>query len=222
MPQIEVIGSLKLPDRQPPDPQLQTVIQQALAGRRLFLAASTHVGEDQVMVDVAKDLGSSWLTIIVPRHPNRGNAIAASANQAPQRSRGAVPNPQTTIYIMDSLGEMGTLFSLADYVFLGGSLVPSGGHNPLEPADFGLPILTGTHIFKNKADFDGLAAIGVVSEVTDAAAITNVIRQFEADPARRAKVAKMAQDYVTIANQRVDLAARATSQVLNTYQVTST
>ena len=217
MPQIEVIGSLKLPDRQKPDPQLQTIIQQALPGRRVFLAASTHVGEDQVMVDVARDLGSDWLTIIAPRHPNRGDAIAESANQAPQRSRGAVPNPQTTIYIMDSLGEMGTLFSLANYVFLGGSLVPSGGHNPLEPADYGLPILTGTHIFENKAEFDGLAAIGVASEVSDAAAITNVIRQFEVDPERRAKVAKLAQDYVTVANQRVDLAAKAISQVLNTY-----
>ena len=216
IPRIQVIGSLKLPDRQQPEPQLQSILQQAASGRRVFLAASTHDGEDQIVIDAASDLGADWLTIIAPRHPDRGDAIAAYAGQPPQRSHGGIPNSQTSIYIMDSLGEMGTLFSLADYVFLGGSLVPAGGHNPLEPAEFGLPILTGAHIFKNKAEFDGLAAAGAVFEVTDAATITYQIRQLENDPARRAKLAKAAQDYVTIAHQRVALAAQAIKQVLTT------
>jgi 3-deoxy-D-manno-octulosonic-acid transferase len=215
-PRIQVIGSLKLPDRQQPEPQLQSILQQAASGRRVFLAASTHDGEDQIVIDAASDLGADWLTIIAPRHPDRGDAIAAYAGQPPQRSHGAIPNSQTNIYIMDSLGEMSTLFSLADYVFLGGSLVPAGGHNPLEPAGFGLPILTGAHIFKNKVEFDGLAAAGAVFEVADAATITHQIRQLENDPARRAKLAKAAQDYVTIAHQRVALAAQAIKQVLTT------
>ena len=216
MPQIQVIGSLKLPDRQQQDPLFQAILKKAVAGRRVFLAASTHDGEDQIMIDVARELGSGWLTIIAPRHPNRGDEIATRADQAPQRSRGAIPDKCTSIYIMDSLGEMGTLLSLADYVFLGGSLVSSGGHNPLEPADFGLPIFTGTHIFKNKAEFDGLAHAGVVFEVTDAAAITRMIRHFEGNPARRANLTKAAQDYVTMAHQRIDLAAMAIEQILNT------
>jgi 3-deoxy-D-manno-octulosonic-acid transferase len=213
---MQVIGSLKLPDRQQPEPQLRNILQQAASGRRVFLAASTHDGEDQIVIDAASDLGADWLTIIAPRHPDRGDAIATYAGQPPQRSHGAIPESQTNIYIMDSLGEMGTLFSLADYVFLGGSLVPAGGHNPLEPAGFGLPILTGAHIFKNKAEFDGLAAAGAVFEVADAATITHQIRQLENDPARRAKLAKAAQDYVTIAHQRVALAAQAIRQVLTT------
>ena len=216
IPRIQVIGSLKQQDRQQPEPQLQRIMQQAASGRRVFLAASTHYGEDQIVIDAASDLGADWLTIIAPRHPDRGDAIAAHAGQPPQRSHGAIPDSQTSIYIMDSLGEMGTLFSLADYVFLGGSLVPAGGHNPLEPAEFGLPILTGAHIFKNKAEFDGLAAAGAVFEVADAATITHQIRQLENDPARRAKLAKAAQDYVTIAHQRVALAAQAIKQVLTT------
>jgi 3-deoxy-D-manno-octulosonic-acid transferase len=221
IPRIQVIGSLKLPDRQQqdrqqPNPQLRRILQQAASGRRVFLAASTHDGEDQVVIDAASDLGADWLTIIAPRHPDRGDAIAAYAGQPPQRSHGAIPDSQNSIYIMDSLGEMGTLFSLADYVFLGGSLVPAGGHNPLEPAGFGLPILTGAHIFKNKAEFDGLAAAGTVFEVTDAATITHQIRQLENDPTRRAKLAKAAQDYVNIAHQRVALAAQAIKQVLTT------
>ena len=216
IPRIQVIGSLKLPDRQQPEPQLQRILQQAASGRRVFLAASTHDGEDQIVIDAASDLGADWLTIIAPRHPDRGDAIAAYAGQPPQRSHGAIPDSQTSIYIMDSLGEMSTLFSLADYVFLGGSLVPAGGHNPLEPAGFGLPILTGAHIFKNKAEFDGLAAAGAVFEVADAATIAHQIRQLENDPARRADLAKAAQDYVTIVHQRVALAAQAIKQVLTT------
>jgi 3-deoxy-D-manno-octulosonic-acid transferase len=216
IPRIQVIGSLKLPNRQQQEPQLQRILQQAASGRRVFLAASTHDGEDQIVIDAANDLGADWLTIIAPRHPDRGDAIATYAGQPPQRSHGAIPDSQTSIYIMDSLGEMGTLFSLADYVFLGGSLVPAGGHNPLEPAGFGLPILTGAHIFKNKAEFDGLAAAGAVFEVADAATITHQIRQLENDPERRAKLAKAAQDYVTIAHQRVALAAQAIKQVLTT------
>ncbi|MDA0332335.1 MAG: hypothetical protein O3C44_00765 [Proteobacteria bacterium] len=213
--QIQVVGSLKLPDIQPPNPDLQQILQKAAANRRVFLAASTHHGEDQIIIDAARMLGAGWLTIIAPRHPHRGDSIAALAGQAPQRSHGAMPDQNTTIFIMDSLGEMGTLFSLANYVFLGGSLVPAGGHNPLEPAAFGLPIFTGPHIFKNSAEFNGLAAADAVFDVRDAETITAQIHQLEKDPKRRAKLAKAAKNYVTLAHQRVNVAARAIDLVLS-------
>ena len=214
-PQIQVVGSLKLPDIQPPNAHLQQTLQKAAANRRVFLAASTHHGEDQIIIDAARMLGAGWLTIIAPRHPHRGDSIAALAGQASQRSHGAMPDQNETIFIMDSLGEMGTLFNLANYVFLGGSLVPAGGHNPLEPAAFGLPILTGPHIFKNSAEFNGLAAADAVFDVRDAETITAQIHLLEKDPKRRAKLAKSAKDYVTIAHQRVSVAARAIDHVLN-------
>ena len=110
---------------------------------------------------------------------------------------------------------MGTLFNLANYVFLGGSLVRAGGHNPLEPANFGLPILTGPHTFKNSAEFNGLAAADAVFDVLDAETITAQIHLLEKDPKRRAKLAKSAKDYVTIAHQRVSVAARAIEHVLH-------
>jgi 3-deoxy-D-manno-octulosonic-acid transferase len=214
-PQIQVVGSLKLPDIQPPNTHLQQTLHKAAANRRVFLAASTHHGEDQIIIDAARMLGAGWLTIIAPRHPHRGDSIAALAGQASQRSHGAMPDQNETIFIMDSLGEMGTLFNLANYVFLGGSLVPAGGHNPLEPAAFGLPILTGPHIFKNSAEFNGLAAADAVFDVRDAKTITAQIHLLEKDPKRRAKLAKSAKDYVTIAHQRVSVAARAIDHVLN-------
>ena len=214
-PQIQVVGSLKLPDIQPPDLHLQQTLHMAAANRRVFLAASTHHGEDQIIIDAARALGAGWLTIIAPRHPHRGDSIAALAGQAPQRSHGAMPDQNETIFIMDSLGEMGTLFNVANYVFLGGSLVPAGGHNPLEPAAFGLPILTGPYICKNSAEFHGLAAANAVFGVRDAETITAQIHLLEKDPKRRAKLAKSAKDYVTIAHQRVSVAARAIDHVLN-------
>ena len=214
-PQIQVVGSLKLPDIQPPNAHLQQTLHKAAANRRVFLAASTHHGEDQIIIDAARMLGAGWLTIIAPRHPHRGDSIAALAGQAPQRSHGAMPDQNETIFIMDSLGEMGALFNLANYVFLGGSLVRAGGHNPLEPAAFGLPILTGPHIFKNSAEFCGLAAADAVFDVRDAETITAQIHLLEKDPKRRAKLAKSAKDYVTIAHQRVSVAARAIDDVLN-------
>ena len=214
-PQIQVVGSLKLPDIQPPNAHLQQTLHKAAANRRVFLAASTHHGEDQIIIDAARMLGAGWLTIIAPRHPHRGDSIAALAGQAPQRSHGAMPDQNETIFIMDSLGEMGTLFNLANYVFLGGSLVRAGGHNPLEPAAFGLPILTGPYIFKNSAEFYGLAAADAVFDVRDAETITAQIHLLEKDPKRRAKLAKSAKDYVTIAHQRVSVAAHAIDHVLN-------
>ena len=214
-PQIQVVGSLKLPDTENPDPYLQQALYKAAANRRVFLAASTHYGEDQIIIDAARMLGAGWLTIIAPRHPHRGDSIAALAGRAPQRSHGEMPDQNTTIFIMDSLGEMGTLFNLATYVFLGGSLVPAGGHNPLEPAAFGLPIFTGPHVFKNSAEFSGLAAADAVFEVRDAETITAQIHLLEKDPKRRAELAKSTRDYVTIAHQRVSIAARAIDHVLN-------
>ena len=213
-PQVQVVGSLKLPKIQSPDPKLQQTLHKAAANRRVLLAASTHHGEDQIIIDAARMLGAGWLTIIAPRHPHRGDSIAKLAGRAPQRSRGEMPGQNTTIFIMDSLGEMGTLFSLASYVFLGGSLVPAGGHNPLEPAAFGLPIFTGPHVFKNSAEFSGLAAADAVFDVHNAKTITAQIHLLEKDPKRRAKLAKSAKDYVTIARQRVSVAARAIEHVL--------
>ena len=100
-----------------------------------MLAASTHEGEDASIIAAANALtdtehGDNWLTIIAPRHPHRGARIAADSTHAPQRSRRQWPSPDHNIYIMDSFGELGSLFSLAALVVLGGAFAPKGGHNP--------------------------------------------------------------------------------------------
>ena len=209
---VHVGGSLKLPPAiGTVDDGLVSMLRQAAGGRRILLAASTHDGEDGAIIDAAAALGDSWFTIIAPRHPDRGGAVAsqcaAAGFDAAQRSTGRAAAPGDSIYIADTLGEMDSLFSVADIVFLGGSLQPLGGHNPVEPAAYGLPIITGPHIYKNRAEFAGLSAAGVVSEIADAGALAAVARQVTDDADRMTRIAQAARDYAARAGQRPEFAA---------------
>ena len=209
---VHVGGSLKLPPANGTvDDDLVSMLRQAAGGRRILLAASTHDGEDGAIIDAVAALGDSWFTIIAPRHPERGGAVAsqcaAAGFGAAQRSAGRAASPGDSIYIADTLGEMDSLFSIADIVFLGGSLQPLGGHNPVEPAAYGLPIITGPHIHKNRAEFAGLSAIGVVSDITDAETLAAVARQVTDDADRVTRIAKLARDYAAQAGQRPEFAA---------------
>jgi len=136
----------------PFDPAELERLRGLAGGRPVILAASTHPGEEALVAGAAQGLGA--LLILAPRHPERGVEIAA-ALRAPRRALGQSPGPHDPIWIADTLGEMGLLFRLADLVVMGGSF-PSGigGHNPLEPARLGVPVLTGPDI-TNSADVYG-------------------------------------------------------------------
>lgn len=122
-----------------------------LAGRPVVLAASTHPGEEPILAAAVRAAAPDALTIIAPRHPERGGALAAEL-AAPRRGAGELPKPDDALYVADTLGELGLFFRLADVVVMGGSFRPGiGGHNPLEPARLGCAILTGPHVF-NAAD----------------------------------------------------------------------
>ena len=191
---VRVGGSLKMPAAAAPAPDqgLVTMLRDAAGKRRILLAASTHPGEDRVVIDAADTLDRDWFTIIAPRHPERGGAIRSlcesAGHEASQRSTGAAATPDESFYIADTLGEMGSLFTAADIVFLGGSLVPRGGHNPVEPAAHGLPVLTGPHVFKNSAEFAALAAAGVVSDIHDADSLASTARALAEAPDRLAGI----------------------------------
>ena len=190
---VQVGGSLKLPAASTPDDGLVTMLRGAAGDRRILLAASTHHGEDEVVIAAAGTLGEDWFTIIAPRHPERGADISGLCNdagrQAPRRSAGEAPAAGDSIYIADTLGEMDSLFAAADIVFLGGSLVPVGGHNPAEPAAHGRAILTGPHVFKNRAEFDMLAAAGVVTMISDADSLASAATDLASAPDRLARIA---------------------------------
>lgn len=210
---VRVGGSLKLPAAgAAPDKELLAMLRNVANGRRVLLAASTHEGEDEAAIAASQALGPDWFTIIAPRHPNRGADIARLCDSAgiaaAQRSAGARASLGDAIYIADTLGEMDSLFSASDIAFLGGSLTPLGGHNPVEPAAYGLPVLTGPHIFKNSAEFSALSAVGVVKQVTDGAGLAKAAEAICGDEARLAAVAAAARAHAAEAGKRPANAAQ--------------
>ncbi|MDG0969283.1 MAG: lipid IV(A) 3-deoxy-D-manno-octulosonic acid transferase [Porticoccaceae bacterium] len=121
--------------------------------RPILLAASTHKGEDQIILTAfqkIKDVFESALLVIVPRHPERFDEVAALCNDTNltlvRRSQGTSVT-DADILLGDTMGELMLFFGACDVTFVGGSLVPTGGHNIIEPAAWGVPILTGPHLF---------------------------------------------------------------------------
>lgn len=153
---IEVSGTLKEGSAALPcDERERTQFAQQLAGRPVWLAASTHPGEEEMVAAAHKQASRSaqrLLLIIAPRHPERGPAIAAQLKAdgwtIAVRSAGELPDQNTQIYLADTLGEMGLWYRVAPVSFLGGSLVEIGGHNPFEPAALGSAIIHGPFVHK--------------------------------------------------------------------------
>lgn len=153
-PRVQTTGNLKFDVPAPPAPaDLLAPLQRAALGRRVLIAASTHAGEEAVVARVhaeLRDHAGNLLTILAPRNPDRRDEVARLAAtqglNVALRSETEVPAPDTDIFIVDTIGELGLFYRLADIAFLGGSLVPHGGQNPIEPAKLGVPILHGPHI----------------------------------------------------------------------------
>jgi len=161
-PKTVAAGNLKI-DSPPPvvDGAELERLRPRLAGRPLLVAASTHDGEDQMVADAHRALAASlpgMCTIIAPRHPERGAAIAEMLRErglkAARRSLGDLPERDSDIYVADTIGELGLLYKLAPVAFIGGSLVERGGQNPIEAVRLGAAVLVGPH-WQNFADTYG-------------------------------------------------------------------
>ncbi len=170
---LEAPGDLKLSAPPPPaDPTELRRLQDRLAGRPVWLAASTHPGEEALVVAAHRLLlpaHPGLLTIIAPRHPARGVTIPADGH----RSRGDDP-PEEGVWIADTLGELGLWYRLARVAFIGRSLVdPGGGQNPLEPARLGCAILVRPHTGNFTDHVAMLRAAGGLDVVHDTAALAD-------------------------------------------------
>ena len=151
---VEVSGRLDLKRIGEPLPYDAGALGQlhaAIGKRRVVVAASTHPGEEVLVGEAMRSLEPRPLLVLVPRHPERGGAVAIAMSARGwgvlQRSQIGVPGPKTDVYIADTLGELGLLYRLADVVIMGGSFIEGGtGHNPLEPARLGRPVITGPHV----------------------------------------------------------------------------
>jgi len=180
-PRAVPVGNLKA-DAPPPPVELagHKKLAAALAGRTVWLAASTHPGEDNIAAVAhlaMKKARPDLLTVIVPRHPERGPFIArllAGADlNVTLRSEGKLPEAGTDIYIADTIGELGLFYNLVPVALIGGSLVPHGGQNPVEAIKLGAAVMTGPH-WRNFADaYDELLRAGGAVQVSDAQSLAN-------------------------------------------------
>lgn len=168
-------------------------LRSMIGARPVFLAASTHPGEEEAIIAAAKQVMAAQpdlLTIIVPRHPDRAGEILAIEPGAISRRAGGVPHPAASFYLADTMGELGLFYRLATCAFIGGSLVPHGGQNPIEAAKLGCPILHGAHTRNFNAiyaDFDGC---GAALAVADGADLSTKLTQLLVDaPGRHTMVA---------------------------------
>ncbi|TCO68890.1 3-deoxy-D-manno-octulosonic acid transferase [Rhodovulum euryhalinum] len=177
---LTVTGSLK-EELPPPEvrPDDLAALRTLLGDRRRWLAASTHEGEEEVLVD-AHDRAfgrgdGAPLLIVAPRHPDRGPALAgrldAQGWRVALRSAGGDPGADTQIYVADTLGEMGLWYRLCPVAFVGGSLARVGGHNPYEPAQLDCVVIHGPHVFNfagiyaRLARVEGAVAAGSADEI---------------------------------------------------------
>ncbi|ROL87328.1 lipid IV(A) 3-deoxy-D-manno-octulosonic acid transferase [Pseudomonas chlororaphis] len=175
---VEVTGSIKFDLSI--DPQLlvraSELREQWQAGERpVWIAASTHEGEDAVVLDAHRQLLANHpdaLLILVPRHPERFNPVFELCRQQGfetiRRSSAEPVTASTSVLLGDTMGELLFLYALADSAFVGGSLVPNGGHNLLEPAALAKPVLSGPHLFNFLEIAAMLREAGALQEVDDA------------------------------------------------------
>jgi 3-deoxy-D-manno-octulosonic-acid transferase len=194
------VGNLKLDaPLLPIDGAAAAALSGALAGRPRFLAASTHTGEDTIIADahrLMQPILPELCTIIAPRHPHRGPQIAAdlaaAGHRIALRSRGELPQAGVDIYVADTIGELGTLYSVAPIAFVGGSLVDRGGQNPIEAARLGASVLVGPWRASFLDIYEPLLAAGGAVEVRTSEDIAREVLAWIKDPASREAVAATA------------------------------
>lgn len=182
---VQVTGSIKF-DLQV-DAQLlarATACRADWGARPVWIAASTHAGEDEIALAAHRQLLARWpqaLLILVPRHPERFNSVYELCQRQGfatcRRSAGVQPQTTDALLLGDTMGELLFLYALADVALVGGSLVANGGHNLLEPAALGKPVLSGPHLFNFLEISSQLREAGALREVQDADSLAREVAQ---------------------------------------------
>jgi 3-deoxy-D-manno-octulosonic-acid transferase len=202
---VHVTGNVKFDLRMPDEVRssAETLRSGNFPGRPVWIAGSTHDREEDIVLAAHEQVRRTHpdaLLLLVPRHPNRFDAVRAAlkAREVEFVSRSAlVPvTAATSVMLVDTLGELPTFYAASDVAFVGGSLVPIGGHNLLEPAALGRAIVVGPHNF-NAPDIAALfLSNGAALQVDDADSLARAILDLLADPARRADMGAKARTLV--------------------------
>ncbi|MCV3272503.1 3-deoxy-D-manno-octulosonic acid transferase [Roseobacter sinensis] len=205
----------------PTDPAVLAQIRAALKGRRLWVAASTHPGEEEIVLAAHARLRASHpdlALVLVPRHPNRSAEVAALIAAAglsfATRSKDELPRDDEAVYLADTLGELGNWYALTDVVFLGGSLRPIGGHNPFEVVQAGAAVISGPHVASFAETYDNMRAKGAAGFVEDAAGLAKAVADFYDKPAARRAALEAAESFVQDRSNALDDLARRLIHIL--------
>ncbi|MEW6444671.1 MAG: 3-deoxy-D-manno-octulosonic acid transferase [Pseudomonadota bacterium] len=218
---VEAVGNLKFDLDLPPEVRERGQGWRSAVGadRPVWIAASTHPGEEEVVLEAHRAILAihpDALLLLAPRHPERANEIARMIESqgfglvrrstlAPSPSPFALPSlllpasmPETpsncghrepkgmgggsqSVFMIDTLGELMDFYAASDVAFVGGSLVAHGGHNPLEPAALGLPVLTGPHVFNFTEIYDAMLPTGAARKVANAEALAATLAELLGD-----------------------------------------
>ena len=203
-PRVAWLGNLKLAAPPlPAEPATLAALRESIGDRPVWLAASTHPGEEAqvlaVHAGIAREL-PDLLTMIAPRHAERGAELAALIRgrglPLARRSAAEPPGRACAVYLADTFGELGLLYRVAQVALIGGSIVPHGGQNPLEAAKLGCPLLFGPHTDNFAEIAAALEQAEAARRVADTADLERQIAALLADPPARARMAGRARDVV--------------------------
>jgi 3-deoxy-D-manno-octulosonic-acid transferase len=203
-PNVITTGNLKLDVPAPPaDPDKLDRLLSLTRGRPIIVAASTHPGEEEILIAAHRTLAGfvpGLLTVIVPRHPDRGppvwRLVDAAGLKATLRSRDELPNASTDIYVADTMGELGLFYRLAEIVFMGGSLVAHGGQNPIEAIKLGASIVHGPYVFNFTDVYEALDSTGGARMADTQEALVKQLGQLLASRDARAAMSAASQRVV--------------------------
>ena len=202
---IKVTGNMKFEQRIPPSllERAEVLRRDWGVGRAVWVAGSTHEGEDEQLLDVFRQLRQQFmdcLLVLVPRHPERFETVTELCRHRGYntvlRSEGVSCTPDTEVFIGDSMGELPLFYAASDVAFVGGSLVRHGGHNLLEPAALGVPVVTGPYVFNFVEICELLLQAGACEKVDDTAGLLRTVSLWLEDANERHQVGQRGRQVV--------------------------
>lgn len=200
----------------PVDAPLLTRLRDDIGKRPVWIASSTHEGEEETMLAAHKTLlqrHPGACLLLAPRHPERGDAVEALVKQAglslARRSKGVMPGTTSQVYLADTLGEVGTWYALSPMVFLGGSLRKIGGHNPFEPMQAGAAVISGTGHYNFAETYAELAALGAAVEIQNGDELADQLTTWLAQPASLKAARSAARQFISRQSDQLDTTVEA-------------
>ncbi|MGD8313048.1 MAG: lipid IV(A) 3-deoxy-D-manno-octulosonic acid transferase [Gammaproteobacteria bacterium] len=199
---ITVSGNMKFEQRLPPSllEQAEVLRRDWGVGRPVWIAASTHEGEEELVLDVFRTVRKrhkDCLLVLVPRHPERFESVTGLCRyrgyNTVLRSERQPCTPETGVFIGDTMGELSLFYAASDVAFVGGSLVHHGGHNMLEPAALGIPVVTGPHVSNFVEITDLLLKAGVCEKVESTAELASTVSRWLGDANERHRIGQLSK-----------------------------